>query len=257
MQNWQRRQASDVFDSYDKALQSCGSSYDDQYLADVVVAKTQVFRDELATNPELDGTALRTIAGLAFARPTEGQFRVLDFGGQAGYHYFIARASLPSTIALDWRVVETRCMATAAASQLTSTELAFFDSIERAVSDWKPDLVFASGVLHCVSDPLYGLEQLIQVGARTIFITRTALATEGPTRAIVYKSMLSSNGPGILPRHIRDEEVKYPAVFVPRARFEAILSSRYDISIRLREEVDVYTVGSTRVGMFGYVATAT
>lgn len=216
---------------------------------------TLVHRDELATNLELDVTSMRTIAGLAFAQPQNGKLRVLDFGGQADYHYFLARASFPSTVGLDWRVVETRCLTKTTGLQLTTTELSLCDSIERAVSDWKPDLVFASEVLHCVPDALHSLDQLIRVGANTVFITRTALLTEGPTRAVVFMSMLSSNGPGTLPAHVGDKEVRYPAVFVPRACFEAVLSSRYHIFMRFREEIDVYTVGPVRVGMYGYVAT--
>ena len=35
---------------------------------------------------------------------------VLDFGGAAGTHYFIAKSILSDDIALDWRVVETTQM---------------------------------------------------------------------------------------------------------------------------------------------------
>lgn len=244
-----------IFPSYEAALAACGSSYDDDEVARVVAAKTELFRRSLQSPvPELDLGAMRTLVGLACAKSPSGTLRVLDFGGACGYHYFIARLALGEGQALDWRVVETPAMVHAA-SELASRELSFFTSISEAVESWQepPELVFASGVVQCVSEPLEVCRSLVDIGAETLFITRTGLSEDETTRAIVHHSSLSSNGPGPLPRGFADKAIRYPTTFVPATHVEKVVESRYHIVARVIEDVGTYRAGRTPINMFGYL----
>jgi hypothetical protein len=149
------KRSSTVYASYAEALASCKTSYEDDELARVVAAKTEAFAALMASSRQLDFAAVRTLAGLASSKAQSDSLTVLDFGGQAGYHYFIARRILPSDVNLKWRVVETRAMAKAA-SRLANSELNFFNSISEAISPENireiPDLVFAS--VYCTAFPI-------------------------------------------------------------------------------------------------------
>lgn len=245
-----------MFSSYAQALEVSLTSYEDDELADVIASKTETFAATLRSSRQLDLSASRTFVGLAATLVDGGTLSVLDFGGQAGFHYFIARTVLPSDILLDWRVVETKAMA-AAAARLETRELSFFDSISAAVtketSGIPPDLVFASGVLHCVPEPLRALNELVSIQAPTIYITRTGLSPDSRTRAIVHSSTLLDNGPGPLPLGVQDRHVSYPAVFVPRHEVETLLAYRYDLVARMVEDAIAYRAGPTPISMYGYI----
>lgn len=251
-----RQRSSPVFSSYAQALEASVTSYEDDELADVITSKTETFAASLRSTRQLDLSASRTLVGLAATWSTGRSLTVLDFGGQAGFHYFIARAVLPSDILLDWRVVETRAMV-AAAARLETRELSFFDSISAAVTKdtygIPPDLVFASGVLHCIPEPLRALHELVSVQAPTIYITRTGLSPDSRTRSIVHSSTLSDNGPGPLPRGVQDRHVSYPAVFVPRHEVETVLASRYNLVARMVEDAIAYRAGATPISMYGFI----
>lgn len=244
-----------VFNSYADALQVCGAGYEDDIIAEVVVTKTEVIRAEIEKgHADLDLGAFRTLIALGFAG-REQNLRVLDFGGAAGFHYFIARAICESDRTLEWRVVETASM-TRAAARIANNELSFFPSISEANDEMQapPDLVFASGVLMCVPDPMGTLTELLSLNAARVFITRTGLSPDGITRFIAQKFTLADNGPGPLPAGFVDQEVAYPDTFVPMVDFERqIVTSGYRIVAKIREDTDVWHAGDLPIHQYGYL----
>jgi putative methyltransferase (TIGR04325 family) len=243
------------FNSYSHALKVCGPGYDDDLIADVVVTKTDVFQRNLQHGqPRLDLGSFRTLIAMGFAEK-RNPLRILDFGGAAGYHYFIARLAAESHTRLDWRVVETTSMATAA-GRLANEELSFFSSIKDAVTTWEgpPDLVFASGVLMYVPDPLDTFGRLLSLQANRVFVTRTGLSPDATTRFMVQKSKLSTNGPGPLPPGALDKEVTYPNTFIPITAFEQLItSSGYNIIAQINEDTAVWRAGNTPINQYGYL----
>ena len=150
------RSADRVFYSFAEASDACGMTYNDDTLARVVVEKTKVLQLNARSEYfETDLGSLRTLAALGVLQSSaaDGVLRVLDFGGAAGYHYLVARALLPQSLILDWRVVETPALV-AAAQELRDGQVSFYSSIEEAASSWTepPHLTFASGVLQCVPE---------------------------------------------------------------------------------------------------------
>ena len=245
-----------VFASFAEASAACGMTYNDDTLARVVVEKTKALQANARSESfETDLGSLRTLAALGVLQrsPADGVLRVLDFGGAAGYHYLVARALLPQSLILDWRVVETPALV-AAAQELQDGQMSLFSSIERATASWTepPHLTFASGVLQCVPEPLKTCQELVDLSGDALVITRTSFSEDGTTRAIVQRSTLSTNGPGPLPAGFVDAELSYPTTFVPRKKVEEIITSRYTITAKVTEDPCSYRIHGTCIPTTGY-----
>ena len=245
-----------IYATYAKAAAACGSAYeDDEQIAEVVVRKTERFVQTLpdASLP-LDVALTRTLMGLGCVAPDDGVVRVLDFGGAAGYHYFLARRFVPASIRLDWHVVETPYIV-ARAGHLAPNELQFFSTIAEATASWDqpPALVLASGVLQCLPDPIAVAQDLMDVQARVLVITRTAVTPDAMRGTIIQTSRLAHNGPGPLPEGFVDRPLLFPTVLVPRSELEATLVRDYRILASGVEETCAYRAGATCIDMYGYV----
>lgn len=249
-----------LFDTFGDAQRMCKGSYNDVTLANAVVAKTLVFRKALEESDVLHPESIGVLLGVGSAGLSGNVMSVIDFGGAAGYHYYVARKFIPQSIRLDWRIVETPAMIWATRGLVTN-ELNFYSSIEAAVSEPLarsatspvPDLLFSSGALQYVPNPLKTLASLIEVGAGSIVITRMGLSDSEQSYVVVQRSSLRSNGPGPLPDGIRDREVQYPAVFVPRNAVDSLLQSRYDVVARVTDNETAYRAGRKRIRMYSFI----
>jgi len=153
---------------------------------------------------------------------------------------------------LKWNVVETTAMANEA-QRIVNNNLKFFDNITDATKDLGlVDLVFTSGTLHCCPEPLFFLQELINVKAKYLFITRTSFTDSSEQIANIQKSYLSTNGPGPLPAGFEDKAVYYPNVFVPKQQVEEMLSEHYHIQFKIIEDKAAYRVGNKEINMYGY-----
>jgi len=157
---------------------------------------------------------------------------------------------------LHWHVVETSAIVNEARGRLENSEsskLKFYDNIESAAKDFgKIDMVFTSGVLQYVPEPCEYLRRLVELGASFLFITRTALANNGPDKIIIQNSYLRSNGPGPLPLGVTDCILSYPVTFVPQENFEQILRSKYLIELKIAEDKSAYRAAGEPIDMYGY-----
>ena len=80
---------SKCYDSYDEAMKDA-DGYEDKDLIRVVVAKGKKFAEKISGTKELDLTSLRTFIGLASLLGKK-KLTVIDFGGAAGAHFFVAK----------------------------------------------------------------------------------------------------------------------------------------------------------------------
>lgn len=229
---------SNFYATLDEARKECDpQTYQSEDLVDVVVEKTLRFVD-LMENGTIDLLTLRTLvpfASIGFG----ASLRVVDFGGGAGYHYFVARKVLPKSVALSWNIIETKSMSARCQevfrNRSETQELSFYSSIELANLLGKDiDIVFSSGALCFAPDPADSLKDLVGLGAKYIFITRTPFS-EGGKLFSVHKSRLRDNGPGHMPEVFNDRPVTYPISFESRTKIEEILNSSYQIRFRIDE----------------------
>jgi putative methyltransferase (TIGR04325 family) len=174
--------------------------------------------------------------GIGLCNPSK-ELKIIDFGGGGGFHYSVARAALPIEQHLKWHVVETSGMVQKASPLLSNSELKFFDSIESAAAELNEvDLVFASSSLQYCENPLQTLEQLLNIGSKHIFITRTPLSESNRSYICIQKSRLKDNGPGTMPAIFNDCEVSYPITFMSKNVVEESLMKNYKIRFSIKEE---------------------
>ena len=86
------------YESYQSALADCSpNGYENHDVVDVVVRKTQRYRVKLsdAVSPAtVDATSAYSLFALLLSAEAKTQINVIDFGGAAGAHYFLARSLL-------------------------------------------------------------------------------------------------------------------------------------------------------------------
>ncbi|WP_428687915.1 methyltransferase, TIGR04325 family [Roseibium sp.] len=237
--------------SYDSALRA-SDGYEDDTLITVVVEKAKKLQNT-ATIPRLDLTSLRTSIALA-ASLNSSSLTVLDFGGGAGTHYFVAKTILSDAINLDWRVVETRKMVREAIAQgLETEELRFYASIEEACSNSSVNLVFASGSLQYTDQPYDHLSQLCAIQADCLMITRTPISDD--EAIFLQYSRLRDNGWGEIPRelNIEDRIISYPVTILDREKTEALLQTFGEITVNIQEDKSAYRNRSSSYDMHGYL----
>ena len=245
------------YKSFDEALKHCQKdAYENADIIKVVVEKTKIYSQRLSDAKTIDLNALRTLIGIGFVIEGE-ELNVIDFGGGAGAHFFIAQSVFGQRIKLNWRVVETPEMVKVA-RELQNKHLKFFDSIEQVKNDLNQvDLVFTSGALHCCPDPLSYLNKLLEVRAKFFVVTRTALSTDMVQDFVLLQtSMLSDNGPGPMPKRLRsiDRAVRYPNVMVPKEKVCAMISDSYDIVLEINEDKNAYiSEKSYAFDMYGFL----
>lgn len=211
------------------------ASYEAADLVDVVFLKTVATRD----GQPIDATTARLALPWLVGSPR----RVLDFGGACGARYFALRGLIPPDV--EWHVVETPAMVERA-RELEDEHLHFHTGIEGI----DPDLVIASGSLQFAPDPVAALRDLVALGAPTIVVTRTELATGTTPIRSIQQSRLAWNGAGPLPPGIADRVVEYPMIAAPVGEILAALEP-YDLLPFAEHESP--PGGSTGTGMYGWL----
>ena len=242
-----------TFANFDDALLSCGTDgYRQAEIVDVVVAKTLIVNSKIEADRVLNLDSLRTVIGLAGSQTSQG-LTVIDFGGGAGAHYTTARSVLGKNFPLRWHVVETNEMAEAAGAVLADDSLRFFSTLDSAVAGLGGvDLILASGSLQYTPNPMNFVKQIVSLGAKHIFITRTVLSDTDQAFTWIQVSRLSYHGQGPLPEGFKDLETLTPVTVVQREQFEHELRRNYDVRFQTLEDKATYRHNGETFDMFGY-----
>jgi putative methyltransferase (TIGR04325 family) len=243
---------SKFFSTYEEAKANCKSSYEDSELIDLVVQKNLNFKKCIQAGNSLEVGDFKILAGVG-AVASSGSLKVLDFGGGGGYHYFIAKKFLGEKFRFDWRIVETKSLVEIASQVIADDELKFFTNIENAGMT-NLDLVFTSGALQYMPDPLKTLSDLLALNSRYIFITRTPLSAENGKKITIQKTKLYLNGPGPVPNSIqyKNRKIMYPITYVSQDSFEDLLKTKYQIRFKIDEGHESFFAGTKKFAMTGY-----
>lgn len=226
-----------LFDTYENALNSCISgSYQYHNLVKVVIEKNRILYSATDEVPEFELASMRAVMAVGLSMNNK-KIRVLDFGGGGGFHWMTCKKAFDQDVIFDWDVVETPGMAAAARQSISGLGLQFFDSIESSLEKKElRDLVIASSSLQYCSSPAKALKDLVDLGARYLFITRTPFSLTQKTLISTQRSMLSENGPGPMPSGFVDELIEYPITYIPKFEALQIIESKYKIRFSLLEE---------------------
>jgi putative methyltransferase (TIGR04325 family) len=112
--------------------------------------------------------------GMALHRVNSPVFRVLDFGGAAGVHFFLAKRMFPGVV-FDWRVIEAEGVVKAARDGIHEPELQFFDSLTDQIGQ-SFDFVVTTDTLHCIEQSLQVVDILTAFKAPALLINRTGIS---------------------------------------------------------------------------------
>jgi putative methyltransferase (TIGR04325 family) len=226
--------------------------YDNDLIASIIIKKNIKFRDNLNSDKNLDLFAFRFFAGVSIAAYNgKKTFKVLDFGGGGGYHYFISKLLLPQDILISWHIVETSSIVKQS-NDLTNTELKFFNTIEEASFDIQNfDLIFASSSLQYCKNQSIIIEQILNLNATNIFITRTPFSTNTIIDGEMQHSLLSSNGPGNLPVGFKDCIISYPIYINNLYNFTNLFLKKYSIKFKINEEKNAFIIRNKSYDNYG------
>jgi len=123
----------------------------------------------------LSGNQLGVVAAFGSALVhlgiTHRSVRVVDFGGAEGRHAHLVAAAFPQT-GFDWTVVELSDVVESM-KDLEHPGLSFTDDLDQALKA-PPDIVFASGALNYVPEPVHLLNKMLN-GSRVTVLSRLPL----------------------------------------------------------------------------------
>ena len=174
---------------HEASEQSTG--YDSQLIIDRVRSATQLVLDGQAAF-ERDGVTFTSpeyrwpvLAGLLQVAATDGELRVLDFGGSLGSAYWQNR-NLLTGFPVFWGVVE-QPEFIAAGRALEQDSVNFFDSIIQYCETGAPNVILLSSVLQYLPNPDHVLRDFLGTAAHTLIIDRTPMSNRSVNLACVQK----------------------------------------------------------------------
>lgn len=246
-----RYRTSKEYVSYAQALEACTSSaYQNIELCNMVADKTIIYKNELKEKPfKLSPTNVFLLAAINqyINIYKKIDINILDFGGACGAHFFEIRRFIPKNISIRWYVVETKQMVKSALNQrLESDELNFVSSIEEI--NEKIDIIHSSCTLHYVPNPHETINRMINIEAKWIFFNRMMFNRNDRDFITVQKSLLSSNGPGKLPKGYTDKTISYPRNTLSFQKFNsAFINSNYENEWSFDELSASYQIGKEKI----------
>jgi len=197
------------------------SGYNNLVLNESIVKKTIVFSKLKSTN-EYDINFQRTLDFLKFIKKKKLR-NIVDFGGGAGYHYFIAKMKLPY-FNFKWLVIENRTMVKLCNKKLNYKNLFFFNSLNIIK---KIDVFFSSCAINYTKDPIKTIKSIIKLNAKYLYFTRTPLV-ENQSLAFKQISLLSDNGPCKI-NNEKEILIEYENKIVSRQSFESMFKNKFVI----------------------------
>ena len=193
------------YQKYEDVVNVSKEEYDNEELSKVVSVKTKIYIDKLYKQEIQFGYEEQKLLNL-FCLNDNRSLNVLDVGGGSGIHYHIVKSQY--NIDLNWTVLETPEMLKFNKNN-NFQGLNFSDDID-SLKDVKFDLIYLSSVIQYIPKPYDFLEKIFSLKSNKIIITRTPVKNQGKEYYALQTSMLSSNGPGELPKNFKDKIVTYP-----------------------------------------------
>ena len=121
---------------------------------------------------------------LAVASRGRDSISMLDWGGNLGHYYVIARALL-SQVEIDYHCKDVPVLVEAAKQNLPGTHF-FFDEAECGTQAY--DLVFASGSLQYSQDWKSSIDTLAQASKRYVYLARVATVMSAPSFTVLQRA---------------------------------------------------------------------
>jgi putative methyltransferase (TIGR04325 family) len=221
------------YENYSQAVKFCTSdAYQNTELCNVIADKTVIHAENLRKKPfGLNSTnvPLLSVINQYLSVSSKKKLNILDFGGACGAHYFEIKRFIPGDVILKWHVVETDQIVKSSIERgLNNDELKFVNKIEDVKTEI--DIIYSSCALHYVPDPYEFLNKLINVKAKWIFFNKMLFNENDRDFITIQKSLLSSNGPGKMPKGYNDRIISYPQTTLSFHKFNSgIIENNYEL----------------------------
>jgi putative methyltransferase (TIGR04325 family) len=192
-------------------------SYNDLELNQSIIYKTIEFKERKIQTKNLN--YLRTLDFIKFIKK-KNITKVLDFGGGAGYHYFITEKLFPNLIS-KWIVVENKTMVRLCNNLINSKILFFQNSLK---TNHKVDVFFSSCAINYLNNPVNTFKKISKINFKYFYFTRMPLTSHKYIKYDQY-AWFSDNGP--LKAHVeKDKIVKFTNRIIPIKVFEKIFVNK-------------------------------
>ncbi|MBB6498853.1 methyltransferase, TIGR04325 family [Pedobacter cryoconitis] len=172
------------------------------------------------------------ISSLLYASINCGNsLNVIDFGGSLGSTYYQVKDFLPSSLSVNWSVVEQKEYVTCGQQMFEDEVLKFHHNISESMKSKKADILLLSGVVQYLQEPHDFLNQLKDFDFKYILIDRTSFINDNQPDRLTLQ---------IVPPYIY--EAKYPSWFFNEQNF---LKHFEDYNIKT--EFESYVIGEQNI----------
>ena len=192
-------------------------SYNNLELNKLIIERTIEFRNKKIKIKNLN--YLRTVNFVKFLKKKK-LTKLLDLGGGAGYHYFIAEKLL-SNIISKWIVIENKTMVRLCKNLINNKNLCFLNSLK---TNHKVDIFFSSCAINYLNNPVNTLKKISKINCKYFYFTRMPLTSDKYVKYDQY-TLLSDNGP--LASHVeKDKIIKFTNRIISVKVFEKIFTNK-------------------------------
>lgn len=203
--------------------------YNNLVLNNSIVKKTIIY-SKLKSINDHNINWQRTIKFLKFIKKKKKIKKIIDFGGGAGYHFFVAKIAFPN-LNLKWLIVENQIMVKLCNKKIKNKDLFFFDSLNKIK---RADIFFSSCSINYTPNPIETIKSIIKLKTKYLYFTRTPLA-ENKSFKFKQVSMLSENGPCQI-KNEKEKLVEYENKIISRKSFEEIFKDKFFIIAKYVDE---------------------
>ena len=221
-------------------------NYNDEELNLSIIKKTIKYKDLKINYENLDVNEVRCV-NFANIIKAYNFSKILDFGGGAGYHYFLTKKYLYKE-KIDWNIIENEMMVNLCNIHSNEANLSFFTNLDKVKK--KIDIVFSSCAINYCDNPIEILKKLLDLPCDYYYFTRTPLSKNG---SFVYQqfSRFSENGP-INETSKIDKGVKVKNNIISKVEFEEIINNNFNIIYSYEEQKNSFKNKTNKASTYTY-----
>jgi hypothetical protein len=108
----------------------------------------------------------------------------------------------------------------------------------------KIDFIYSSCALHYTSNAYMFLEDLLKIGANFILFNRMMFNENDKDLITIQTSLLSDNGPGLMPAKYTDKIMSYPHTTLSFNKFNSTVLKHYKLNWVFNEATGNFKIGN-------------
>lgn len=181
------------------------------------------------------------------------QIKVLDLGGGGGHIFQIFKRNYPFKN-FKWYNYETHALVKLFKKKFKiEKNLIFTDKLEEIPN--KIDLLYCNSSLQYIKNQTHFMNQILKKEFKYIYITRTFFNHNNlKTIITIQESLLSENGPGMVPKRLFKEKIiKYPLFIFSKKKFENLLKKKYFLISKKKYDNDFIIINDIKYFSFMYL----